>query len=146
MTNQPEIFPVSVIEHPFKYPVKDPRGTGAGAVGVPLAALPRGWRLTSLKGYLDEYRHRPARRQGVIRLQARSFPDYVNRYKNDDTTVLFVSRRLFWQRVTAVFDYHPIGPDQEQAGNATFRAWTVTRDAAALLKKMNLPVFYGEQP
>jgi hypothetical protein len=144
---QPAVFPISMVENPFKHMVQDPKGTGAGAVAVPLAAVPDNWRLQSLKGFFDEYRQRPAWRSGCLRLDPASFVDYVNNYKNDDTTVIFITRILWWKRLTAIFDYHPIGPNLEATGGAAFRVVTFSRKPAQLLQRLpNIRVFYGETP
>jgi hypothetical protein len=146
---QPIVFPISFIEQPFAHPKKDPYGSDAAAVGVPLACVPDGYTLQSLKPYLDEYRHRPERRTGTVKLALNSFVQYVDRYKNDETSVLFVRRTWLGKyRMTVIFNYFPAGPDEDLTGFSDFRAVTVAKNYAEFettAKEIKLVSFYGEE-
>lgn len=69
-------------------------------------SVPEGFKLESIKKYLDEYRDRPERREGVARLQdLDSFIAHAVRFK-DDHSALFAFRSEEKPSLTAVLDYH----------------------------------------
>lgn len=73
----------------------------------PVAVLPDGKHLESLRPFLDEYiMAAPRRREGTALLEdPKAFIDLVNRHKDPDS-VLFACARLTEPSVTAVLDYH----------------------------------------
>lgn len=98
--------------------IGDPRpaGTTTSPDSIPVAVLPEGLRLHTLKPLLDEYATTPERRSGTFRaLDAASLISHANRFKVPET-VLFAHNK--WQRpternpewvlpsVTAVYNYH----------------------------------------
>lgn len=95
------------------------RGTHDAA---PVAAVPSGVELKSVKALLDEYRTVPQRRTGTAALiRAEDFIAHVNRFKSADTA-LFVDTVATSPTVTAIYDYHPAGGDVFVAANAGHRA------------------------
>ncbi|MDR3438986.1 DUF2303 family protein [Telmatospirillum sp.] len=77
-------------------------------ISVPVAALPStdGISLTSVKGYFDEYRGCPERREGTaVMLTLDSLIDHVNRFKNPNTA-LFADSDKNRPLLIAVIDYH----------------------------------------
>lgn len=134
---EPKILAISHIERPYANPTKD-HATGRTAVGIPVAAMPKGMTLHSLHSFFDEYRHRPERRRGTVRLMACSFVDYVKRFRNPDTTVMFVSRWILWHRVTVVFNYHPASPEDTETGFADFRCITWCIDYKKIAHDLNM--------
>jgi uncharacterized protein YfdQ (DUF2303 family) len=84
--------------------VEDPSNDGQKC---PVAVLPSGKHLESLRPYLEEYvMAAPRRREGTAVLEdPQAFVDLVNRHKDPDS-VLFACARLSDPSVTAVLDYH----------------------------------------
>lgn len=147
--HQPQIIPISQLVEPWENPIRNPAGGNEKAVGVPVAVLPPGHTVESLKPILDAYRTRPEHREGIYRLQPRSFVDFVQRFRNNDTMSIFISRSLLWYNITAVFDWHPSGGNMRDTGRAVFRAVTRTRNPDSLIRPLGLPttsIFYGSSP
>lgn len=122
-------YKISHIEHPYENAVKDPAGSTAVAVGVPVGVIPNTHKIESLRPFFDEYRTKPERRVGSVALSAESFMEYVKRYHNKETSVVFreygehgffIIKKIAY--FTAVFNYHPSGPDDKQAGFGDFGA------------------------
>ncbi len=139
------VFPVNTPEYPFDTPVKDP-ATGKNIIGIPLAYVQDGYRLESLVEYFNAWRTRPDRRKGHIKLNdAESFINYINRFKNFDNTVILISRTWYGRKkVTAIFNYHPAGPDDNKTGFGDFTASVVVSDVQNILQLTNIPYFMGE--
>ena len=78
-----------------------------GDQSCPVAVLPEGKRLESLRPLLEEYvMAAPRRRDGTAVLEdPQAFIELVNRHKDLDS-VLFACARLTEPSVTAVLDYH----------------------------------------
>lgn len=95
----------------------DPRD-GTKAIGY----LSRGG-VEVLPGHaLESYRARPVRRTGTAQLtRLDSFITHVNRFRSD-TSAVFAKDDLKAPKLTAVFDYHPAGPDNAVAANGKHRA------------------------
>lgn len=87
----------------LKFLAEDPvEGSGA-----PVALLPKGFEVRSLKPILDEYLPRPERRRGTVVLtELGSLAEYVNLYKADETLVYIDDRDLTAPRISVVFDEH----------------------------------------
>ncbi len=148
-TDKPMFIPVTVINNPFEFPTKE-QGTGREAVGIPLAAVPKGWRLESLFHYFDQWRTKPERRTGNIKLSPNSFVNFTNRYKNSDQTVLFAKKTWIGKyKLTIIFDYYPRGSEINDTANAQFRATTTAKDYLEfedIAKKISVESFYGDAP
>lgn len=78
-------------------------------------AVPRGLELKSAKPFLDELRTVPERRKGVAVLtRLVDFIAHINRFKSADTVVFVDTAKPL---ATAVYDYHPAGPNVFNAAN-----------------------------
>lgn len=89
---------------------------------VPIAILPSGKRVESLKKYIDEYATQPERRAGTATLRdLASFIAHVNRFKSADSSI-FADPNPVRPSLTAVFDYHPGGPDVTAAAFGRHRS------------------------
>ena len=115
---------------------------------MPLAAVPDGASLVSLRPYFDAWRTRPERRVGHFELSdEKSLINFINRFKNVENTVIFIKRLWFYDfRVTCIFNFHPAGPNDDKTGFGDFRASAVVNDAAEVIRLTGLPFFYGEVP
>lgn len=77
------------------------RGT---SVEAPVAMLPAGLRLTSLKPFLDEYLPRPERVRGTAKLSTLSgFVDHVARFARPESAIF---ADVEARKLTALYDYH----------------------------------------
>ena len=144
-----QVFPVTMVVNPFGNATKDP-ASGKSIVGVPLAVVPKYSELQSLKPYFDEYRVKPERRKGTVYLEQESFVQYVNRYKNSDTTVLFVMKQWYARKwtLTCVFNYAPAGADDSMTGFGDFRAVTSVKkedDIMDICRELNIAPWYGDK-
>lgn len=140
---QPQFAPITVIDRPFVNKIKSQDGTQS-AIGIPIAAVPKGYKLKSLFKFFEEYRDRPARRSGTIVLRDwDSFIRFLDRYCSDSTTVAFQDGH----KVTVVFDYHPPGPDLDQTGNGEFRAVYKNKLLGPIdTTEIRCPIFQGRAP
>lgn len=123
---KPAFVPLSFIDRPFDHKVKD-KDTGIETIGFPVAAVPTGWALQSLKEMANQWRTKPERKIGNVTLQKeQSFVDFTLRNKNPDTSVLFASANFNSDppsaSIKAVFDYHPGSPDIEKTENCGYAA------------------------
>ncbi|MBC7844104.1 MAG: DUF2303 family protein [Gemmatimonadaceae bacterium] len=92
--------------------------------GAPFAvALPVGRQLQSIKPLMDEYLQAPERRRGTATMESvDAFCAHVNRFKAPETAV-FVKGLLDAEPVfIAVYDYHPAGPNNDDAKFGRHRA------------------------
>ncbi len=137
MTTEPKILAISHIDRPYANPTKD-SATGRQAIGVPVAVIPDGQQMISLRPFFDEWRNKPERRKGTVKLREESFIDYVKRYRNPETTVMYVRRVLWWWRVTVIFNAAPAGPVDSDTGFGDFRAVTWTRDYVRVAMELNM--------
>ncbi len=148
MTEQPQIFfPISRVDKPFENLVMDPTGSGKGVAAIPIAAIPKGYKLKSLKKYFDIYRIRPEFREGTVWLaDLGSFIDWVNRYKADSQTVIFDRRVFGFHFYKAIFDYNPPGPNHTETGRGKFKAVYIGTEVNALSisNSTGLRVFKGK--
>jgi hypothetical protein len=81
---------------------------------VPLASVPAGRTLQSLKPFLDEYLARPVRAKGITRLKdVDSFIIWVNRCKQA-ASVIYADPDRQKASLTAVIDHNFSVPDWEQ--------------------------------
>lgn len=84
-------------------------------MSAPVALVPSGKSIVSLKKYFDEYRERPERKAGTSMIESiDSFKDIVNRFR-DTNSALFAHANTTSLSIQAVFDYHeetPIGEAQ----------------------------------
>ncbi len=124
---KPSLLPITVIDQPFVNKMKDPAGGDLKAIGIPVGLIPHGFDVKSLKPLFEEWRTKPERKKGTVTLKSeQSFIDFVNRYKNAETTVIFAEAQLedgdLSASIKAVFDYHPSSGDIEKAENAGFQA------------------------
>ncbi len=84
--------------------------------------VPGGRALASLKKLADEYLPKPERRRGTVAaLSLASFNDIVARFKSPES-VVFAKPDAVLPELTAVFDFHPKGPDTKDAGWLQHRA------------------------
>lgn len=91
--------------------------------GAPIALIPEGMRLESLKSVIDEWRTTPERRKGIANVgRLDSFIDLTNRFK-DENSALFAKGTVKGKTITAelqaVLDYHPAAPESK-SDNARF--------------------------
>lgn len=78
-----------------------------------VVAVPDGKSLDSLKGYFDDYRHRPERRKGTAKLSTLdAFIAHALRFK-DENSALFADQNMSAPRMLSVLDYHEGGPASE---------------------------------
>lgn len=140
---QPIFAPIAVIDRPFVNKAISADGKQT-AIGVPIAAVPKGYKLKSLFKYFEEFRDRPARRSGTVILRDwSSFIRFLERYCNDAETVAFQERH----KVTVIFDYHPPGPDLDKTGNGSFRAVYKNKSLAPIdVTEIRCPIFQGKAP
>lgn len=76
---------------------------------VPVASVPQGRSLLSVRGFMEEYLDRPLRRRGLATvLSARAFVDLVNRFRGASSAV-FADPDPKAPSLTAVFNYHEKG-------------------------------------
>ena len=102
---------IDTIKALHKVEVIDGSLNGDGEPFVPVAAVPHGLQLQSLKPFADEYRMHPERRAGTARLgDLPSFIAHTLRFKDADSAI-FATRDAERPALTTVFDYHPQGPD-----------------------------------
>jgi uncharacterized protein YfdQ (DUF2303 family) len=86
--------------------VEDPREPDST---IPLAVVPKGKELKSLKPFFDEYLTQPERRKGRAALRTLdSLIDHANRFKDEDS-VLFAVPDEKSPQLIAVIDYHRKG-------------------------------------
>lgn len=87
--------------------------------GAPVAALPPGWTLASLKPTLDAYRAKPERVKGVIRADnVDSFINITNRFKGENSALYFqgeATETSVEASLLSVLNYHPQGGDDTKA-------------------------------
>lgn len=89
---------------------------------VPVAMLPNGVRLESLKVHFDQWATKPDRRTGTAHVRdAKSFVDHVNRQKSGDSVIFAVPDRAT-PKLLAVYDYNPATPDVTDAKFMRHRA------------------------
>jgi hypothetical protein len=94
-----------------------------GAPASPLAIVPEGKALVSLKEYIDEYRLVPERRDGTAHLfDSASFIALTNRFKQPGVTAVFAKPEREAPSFTTVFDYHGEGPEITNANALDHRA------------------------
>lgn len=84
--------------------------------GRPIAAVPSGLKLVSLKPLLDEYNERPDRKSGTATLTVlESFIAHVNRSKHPHTA-LFADISSTLPRIVAVYDYNEANEGEPNFG------------------------------
>jgi uncharacterized protein YfdQ (DUF2303 family) len=107
---------------PYPYPTHDERGD-LRIEAVPIASVPKGRALQSVKKLLDEYLPRPERITGtaVLRDEA-SFVAHV-REMREPTTRIFCEPEATPPQFTAVYDYHAVhGGDRQRPAWCEHRA------------------------
>lgn len=147
----PQLLPISVLESPYDHPMSDPKDGNRKVVGVPVAVVPEGFRIESLKTFFEEYRRKPATRTGVVEFHSDlSFVAFVNRYKDAKQTVIFIDNQKKNRTViTAIFDYHPEGSVITDTGAGEFRAVFETWGTSAvpeIIRTAAVPHFWGKAP
>lgn len=86
---------------------------------APIAIIPDGFQVESMKRYIDEYKTKPDRRQG--RLQAfdvASFIEMTNRFKGEASAVFrksTITTTNFAASLKAVLNFDPAGADNKAA-------------------------------
>lgn len=94
--------------------------------GIPVAIVPKGWRLESVKPMIDAFNPYPERKSGFVEISDDgSFLDHLNRFRDNDETVIFVDRDDENPTITAIYNYHkPFekGDDLEGARHCDHRA------------------------
>lgn len=111
----------------YPYPATDEKGD-LRIESVPIASVPRGRALVSVKKLLDEYLPAPERIVGTASLRDEaSFVSHVREMKQP-TTVVFCEPTATPPTVTAVYDYHAVREDhrQQPAWCAHRAQWTIT--------------------
>lgn len=89
-------------------------GHGPDKIAMPIASVPEGRALESIKPYLDEYASQPDRRTGnAILADLSSLAEWTNRHKSKDS-VLFCDTDPKAPSMTAIIDYHAEGDDNEK--------------------------------
>lgn len=87
----------------------------AGTV-VPVASVPEGRTLQSLRPLLDEYLPRPLRRKGTASLLTeKDFVRHVDKFRGDTTTI-FCDPNPRAPSLTAIYDYHAEGSAENVDG------------------------------
>lgn len=112
---------------PFPYPTQDEKGD-LRIEAVPIASVPKGRQLVSVKKLLEEYLPRPERINGTATLRDEaSFVRHVNELKQP-TTRIFCEPAASPPTFTAVFDYHAVSEDERQLPNwcAHRAVWPIT--------------------
>lgn len=80
-----------------------------------IAGVPTGYKLESIKPFLDECRQRPERRAGTTPIHdLDTFITFVNRQKAMASSVLFANADRSAPKFAAVFDYHDTEPGWRQ--------------------------------
>jgi uncharacterized protein YfdQ (DUF2303 family) len=93
-------------------PVTVPAGAAPDGITPAIIAVQEGVKLTSLKGFIDELRQRPERREGTAVLESvESFCDYVNRFKNPNTAIFATEGDGEEPRLRGIIDHHEQGAD-----------------------------------
>lgn len=101
---------------PYPYPTQDEKGD-LRIEAVPIASVPKGRQLVSIKKLLDEYLPRPERINGTATLRDEaSFVAHVNELKQP-TTRIFCEPNAKSPSFTAVYDYHAVSEDERQQPN-----------------------------
>lgn len=86
---------------------------GSESAKVLIAAS--GLKIHNIKQFLEPYRDSPERRSGTARMHyLSSLIDHANRFKNDTSALFAVADRAA-PRLYSVLDYHPEGPDNDDA-------------------------------
>lgn len=131
-------------------------GEGEVKGGHPIALIPDGMDIKSLKPLIDEWRTAPERRRGTTTTdRVQSFIDLTNRF-SDENSALFARGAIdpdtndITATLTAILDYHPAAPESTP-DNARFcdhrikYAFPVSREMATWCgqnrKKMAQPDF-----
>lgn len=93
-----------------------PLGTLKEATEKPIAmVVPKGMNLVSVKSMIAEYLPQPERRAGTATLlDQQSFIAWTNRFKAMNSAI-FVNNRQDAPSLTSIIDYHPEGPENENA-------------------------------
>lgn len=90
----------------FLIPARDAGDVG-DAPSAPVAVLPHGYDLKSLKHVLDEYLPAPERMRGRAQFtEIQSLAEYVNRYKRPETIIYIDDRNKLQPVIEVVFDDH----------------------------------------
>ena len=111
----------------YPYPAQDEKGD-LRIESVPIASVPRGRTLVSVKKLLDEYLPHPERIHGTATLRDEaSFIAHVQELKQP-TTRIFCEPTATPPSFTAVYDYHAVSADERQLPNwcAHRAVWPVT--------------------
>lgn len=98
-----------------KYPyVEEDENGDPRIASLPIAVVPDGRRLESLKPFVDEFLPRPVRIQGTAILRdERSFITHVNEMR-EPTTRIFCEPTASPPTFTAVYDYHSVTKQETQ--------------------------------
>jgi len=84
--------------------------------------VPEGMKEVDVKAILDRHLPAPERRSGITNhTDLSSFIDYVNRFKSAPT-VVFARNNRAEPKLLALFNHHPEGGDESQAGHGDHRA------------------------
>jgi uncharacterized protein YfdQ (DUF2303 family) len=83
--------------------------------GVPyVIALPDGRRLASVKSFVDEWRTKPERREGIAQLSTlEAFIAHARRFKDESSAIFLDDLNPKSPRFITVIDYHREGPEGE---------------------------------
>jgi hypothetical protein len=87
-----------------------------------LLLAPKGMQVIDAKPFLDKYLPAPERRQGTANFtELQSFVDYLTRFKSAPS-VVFAVDNADAPKLVAVFNHHPAGAEETQAGFGDHRA------------------------
>lgn len=101
--------------------ISDPRFDGAPA--LPVATVPAGRALQSVRPLLDEYLDHPTRRRGEATvLSPKAFIDLVTRLKGA-SSVVFANPDEKAPSLTAVLNYHPEGSTEDVEAGEKHAGW-----------------------
>lgn len=85
--------------------------------------VPAGMKEIDTKAILDRHLPTPERRKGETNhTDLSSFIEYVNRFKSEPT-IVFARNSRTEPKLLALFNHHPAGDDEKQAGHGDHRAW-----------------------
>ena len=111
------------------------------APGVPVASVPRGRDVLSMKRFVDEYAGKPDRRSGTAEVcSVPSFCELVNRFKDTDSAVFVDVRNEKAPKLIGVLDYNKASPNNDDARfgqhrvtyafplSDPWKAWTTPRE------------------
>lgn len=101
----------------FDHPQK-----GAASPDIPVAIVPEGRRVMSLRPILEDFLQRPSRRRGTDTVyDPKSFVALVNRFGSTAEALIFADPDEKAPRMVCVFNHHPEGPENPDGSKNGWR-------------------------